>query len=272
MIHERWHLPPGNQQDHMSKDNNLNLDISFDGRGDVLEMSRYIDLNLYHAVERSHPYYEEMLAEILGQLAKHAQGQPFHCLELGAGTGLASTEILALPELRLDALELDAQCCELLARHTAGRARCIQGDAVTYLGNAPYDAVVSVFAHDHIHYDRGRAFASNIRRNLRPGGLYIMGGEILPRYHDEESRIDALHRYHGFIVAKALREGHFELAQIEINALKSGVFMIGDFKRHEALFEEEMLSAAFRLRDKIKLGPQNPTDVGGVYVYVFEAV
>ena len=257
---------------HMTSDKQLNLDISFDGRGDVLEMSRYIDLHLYHAVERSHPYYEEMLAEILRLLAEHAAGRAIYCLELGAGTGLASMELLGQPGIRLDALELDAKCCELLAHYTEGRAHCIQGDAVTFKGETPYDVVVSVFAHDHIHYDQGRAFAANIRRNLKPGGLYIMGGEILPRYHDEASRIEALHRYHGFIVAKALREGHFELAQIEINALKSGVFMIGDFKRHEALFEAEMLSAAFRQRAKIKLGPQNPSDVGGVYVYVFQAI
>ncbi len=257
----------------MTSDNHLNLDISFDGRAPALEMSRYIDLDLYHAVERSHPYYVEMLAEINRHLAGRCKpGGEFHCLEFGAGTGLASLEFLTLPGIRLDALELDAKCCELLARYTQERARCIQGDAVVFRGDEPYDVVVSVFAHDHIHYDQGRELATNIRRNLKTGGLYIMGGEILPDYGDEDERVDALHRYHGFIVAKALREGNFELAQIEINALKSGIFRIGDFKRHEKLFENEMLSAAFRLHSKNKIGPKNPADVGGVYVYAFEAI
>ena len=95
--------------------------------------------------------------------------------------------------------------------------------------------------------------------------------EILPYFESDEERIDALHRYHGFIVAKALRNNDFELAQIEINALKSGVFKIGDFKRHEAQFEQEMLSANFKLSRKTKIGPIDIDDVGGVFVYVFQA-
>lgn len=237
-----------------------------------VEMSRYIDLDLYHAVERSHPYYEEMLAEICRIIKERDANGVLRCLEVGAGTGLATGDVAAISGVSLDALELDENCCELLAKHVQGQVACIQGDATTYCGQNPYDVVLSVFAHDHIPYDSGQKLAANIRRNLKSGGIYIMGGEILPYYETEAERVDALHRYHGFIVAKALREGHFELAQIEINALKSGVFKIGDFKRHEQLFESEMLSADFRLLAKKKMGPDDPSDVGGVFVYVFEAV
>ena len=42
--------------------------MEFKGNVDEFEMSRYIDLDLYHAVERSHPYYEEMITEILKEI------------------------------------------------------------------------------------------------------------------------------------------------------------------------------------------------------------
>ncbi|MBF0128183.1 MAG: class I SAM-dependent methyltransferase, partial [Magnetococcales bacterium] len=233
----------------------------------------YIDLGLYHQVERSHPYYVEMIGEILALLGQRFHGRQARLLELGAGTGLATLELLALENLTIDALEIDEECLALLAEHTRSeRARCIQGDAVTYCRNNPYDCVVSVFAHDHIHYDKAEIFARNIRNNLSRGGVYIMGGEILPRFTSEAERIDALKRYHGFIVNAAIAHGDYELAQIEINALKSGVFRVGDFKRHESQFEEEMLSADFQLLSKVKVGPDTPDDVGGVYVYVFQAV
>jgi hypothetical protein len=71
------------------------------------------------------------------------------------------------------------------------------------------------------------------------------------------------------IVEEALRRGHYQLAQIEINALESGVNMIGDFKRHEDVFELEMCEGGMELASKNKVGPSEPTDVGGVFVYTY---
>ena len=46
--------------------------------------------------------------------------------------------------------------------------------------------------------------------------------------------------------------------------------MIGDFKRHEAMFEEEVESSGLRMIEKKKMGPSDRDDVGGIFVYVFE--
>lgn len=246
----------------------------FDCKGNtkIFEMSRYIDLSLYHAVERSHPFYIEMTQEILHQIGRYHEAHPgrLKVLELGAGTGLFTEEMARLDYLEVNALEIDSECLTILRSHVGDKAGFIMGDAVTYCREGAYDLVVSTFAHDHIHYDRACEFAGNIRKNLKPGGLYIMGGEILPYYETPEERKDALLKYHGFIVQEALRQGHYTLSQIEINALKSGVEMIGDFKRHAAMFEQEMSSAGLVLRSKIKVGPPDRDDTGGVFVYVYE--
>ena len=193
-------------------------------------------------------------------------------LEIGAGTGLLTEEITKISHLNVDALEIDENCCKILKGHIDGRVNCICGDANNYCKNSYYDIVVSSFAHDHIHYDKKKKLAKNLRSNLKEKGLYIMGGEILPYYSTMEERKDSLYKYHEFIILKALREGNFLLSQIEINALESGVKMIGDFEQHETIFEDEMLSAAFNIKEKIKLGPDQPDNIGGVFVYVFEAV
>jgi SAM-dependent methyltransferase len=238
-----------------------------------VEMSRYIDLEVYHAVERSHPYYKEMTSEILEQIQSYSKKLGnVEILELGAGTGLLTEELIKNPKLAIDALEIDDNCINIMKRHLNGRVNCICGDAVTFYNRNRYDIILSSFAHDHIHYDRRKDFARNIRSNLRKDGIYIMGGEILPYFSSSEERIESLHKYHQFIISKALNEGNFLLAQIEINALESGIKMIGDFKRHEAMFEDEMLSAAFHIKEKIKLGPNGTEELGGVFVYVFEAV
>jgi len=244
----------------------------FRGNAKMIEMSRYIDLEIYHAVERSHPYYVEMVDSISNRIRTAQNDEPYRVLEFGAGTGLATEEILTIPDVDLVALELDSECSAILEREIEGRAEVVTDNVLTYLSGQPFDAIFSVFAHDHIHHDDAPRLVTNLRRNLKNGGLYLMGGEILPFYSNDKERAEALYRYHGFIVEKALREGHFELAQIEISALKSGIQKIGDFKRHEALFEKEMLAGDFRLLEKTKLGPDHLDDVGGVYTYVFEAI
>ena len=94
-----------------------------------------------------------------------------------------------------------------------------------------------------------------------------MGGEVLPNFSTPEERGEALYTYHGFIVNKALRDRNFRVAQIEINALESGLDMVGDFKRHEAMFEAEM-NGELTLKYKKKIGPDQTEGIGGVFVYV----
>lgn len=240
-----------------------------------LEMSRYIDLRVYHEVERTHPFYVEMIDEIRQQLRLlMPTDREAKVWEFGAGTGLATEELLRFENFRVLALDFDDECCGELNGFLGRNERLsvVQGDAVEYRCGEPQDLAISVFAHDHISYDRGRALASNIRKNLVKGGYYIMGGEILSEFETSEERREALYRYHGFVVNKAMRDENFRVAQIEINALESGLNWVGDFKRHEAMFENEVTSANLRIKQKIKIGPSAPSHVGGVFVYVFQAV
>jgi ubiquinone/menaquinone biosynthesis C-methylase UbiE len=247
---------------------------NFKGNTKTFEMSRYIDLELYHAVERSHPYYIEMVEYLIAKIQSYHQQhkEPLNLLELGAGTGLFTQDLVTQNYLTIDALEIDSDCLDILRKQVSNKANPIHGDARKFCNDEQYHLLVSAFAHDHISEIDAPQFVRNIRRNLKKGGLYLMGGEILPPYQIEEERIEALHLYHGFIVEKANRAGDYTLAQIEINALKSGIERIGDFKRHELQFEKEMLNGSFKLKSKTKMGPLNRTDVGGVFVYIFEAI
>lgn len=246
-----------------------------------IEMSRYIDLPTYHAIERGHPFYTEMIDEIKSQIERYhgdvsasSKGPvSINALELGAGTGLCSLELLKYPFIKLDALDIDSECCKILASHPeAASCNVIIGDAAEYCRKHHYDLVVSTFAHDHVHYNKRFAFAKNIFNNLKKGGIYVMGGEILPYFSNDHERKRSLFRYHNTIIDIALQHGRVQLSELENNALKSGLDMVGDFKRHEAMFEDEMKSAGFKLLEKKMMGPLDRKDVGGVFVYVYQAV
>lgn len=248
-------------------------EVKFNGNAKNIEMSRYIDLDLYHAIERSHAFYEEMITSIKENIKKYSdpKTKQVKLLELGAGTGLLTQELTTIENLEIDAFDLDEECVKILKEYVKN-PKCNQfvENAVTYCKPSYYDIVVSAFAHDHINYDKKTEFSKNIASNLRPGGIYIMGGEILPYYSDEATRKKSLHTYHSYIINRALEEGHYELAQLEINALKSGVFKIGDFKRHEKEFEAEMESSGLKLLEKLKMGPLDIDNIGGVFVYVYQ--
>ena len=239
--------------------------------GRCLEMSRYIDLDLYHKVEKTHPFYIEMVDEICTQIRNFCRkDKKYRILEIGAGTGLLTQELLKFPFLEVHAVEIDEACCRVLREHIKSEnCKIVQGDAATFCQRNYFDMVVSCFAHDHIHYGRASAFVKNIKENLCQDGVYIMGGEILPYYSDMGERREALYKYHCYIINKALLDGNFEVGQIEIQALKSGLEMKGDFKRHESMFEEEMASADMKLITKNKIGPKDINNVGGVFVYVY---
>jgi len=144
-------------------------------------------------------------------------------------------------------------------------------DAITYCKPHEYDLLVSTFAHDHIHYDERFAFAKNLFHNMKKGGRYIIGMEILPHFSTENDRKKALFKYHNYIIEMSLQDDRVQLSELENNALKSGLDMVGDFKRHEVMFEEELMSAGFKMIARKKVGPLDRGDVGGVYVYAFEA-
>ncbi|MBP98410.1 hypothetical protein CMK18_20875 [Candidatus Poribacteria bacterium] len=238
-----------------------------------LEMSRYVDLELYHKVEESHPFYIEMTTNMIKRIISYASKfKVCKVLEIGCGTGLMTKKILEIPNVEITAIDYDENCCRLLRKYLQdSRLRTICADAVTFSNGTQFDICISTFAHDHIQLSRRELFVKNICSSLKHGGVYIMGGEFLPSY-DEHNSIEwqkSLYDYHLFIINKALKEECFEMAQIEIQALKSGLHKIGDFKVSEELFEKEMKSSSLIMVDKIKLGPNIPENVGGVFVYEY---
>ena len=241
------------------------------------EMSEYLDLEMYDLHERVHPYYQEMIAEMLEQVKKYTRTSPSRILEIGSGTGIVTEQLIKIPSLEIDAIDIDKNCCAFLTKKLTnlkkrGTVNVINGDAVTFCNKNSYDLMLSSFSHDHISYDRGHVFAKNIAKNLTAGGVYIMGVEVVPYFRTEYELLQALFKYHGHIITEALLKGYVTFAPLELTALKSGLLNIGDFKRHCVQLEEEMKNGGLSVIFKRKIGPLNRDDLGGVYVFVFKKV
>ncbi|MBD2609263.1 hypothetical protein H6G81_33355 [Scytonema hofmannii FACHB-248] len=112
------------------------------------------------------------------------------------------------------------------------------------------------------------SYLQNIKRNLQPDGLFIVGDEFLPPHNpnDQVAWQAALTAYHDHIIAIAQQQGETILASLEREALRSGLEQNGDFKVSCSQYEEFLLTNGFTFTHK-KIDPLNQDDVGGVYVY-----
>ena len=242
-----------------------------------VEMSEYISPHDYHEHEEDHAYYREMVETMIATWKAHwrtrGDGDMPWLLELGAGTGLFTKRLLELQFGHLAALELDWACFSVLKGCVARAGRAEDRDRVELLNedsrsfdpDGKFDAIFSCFADHHIKKsDKGRYF-ENVKVNMKPGALMIVGDEFLPE-HDPADRHRALEAYHGHIIELARAAGNDVLVGLETAALKSGLEELGDFKVSCSEYEALLRGAGLHF-DKKKIGPLDTDEVGGVYVY-----
>ncbi|SRR5579883_482828 len=237
------------------------------------EMSEYIDVLEYDKHEEKHAYFIDMMVEML-QIFHKNQGDallPCKVLELGAGTGIFTKKLAKIPNIQVVAVEIDDKCFQVLQQNLQDYplVKLVHGDSCTYHHSGEkFNYIFSSFSDHHIKPPEKDNYFQNIKRNLLPDGLFIVGDEFLPP-HDPNDQVawqTALTTYHNHIIEIALQQGETILANLEREALKSGLEKNGDFKVSCSQYEEFLLADGFAFTQK-KIGPLNQDDVGGVYVY-----
>lgn len=269
-----------------------------------VEMSSYIHVHDYDKHEERHAYYVEMMDKMLEIYVAHRDSTArTEVLELGAGTGIFTQRLVKTGEIDITAIEIDWVCYHILlekmkriedmqqqeissAQPEQGHAvlrntftsrrlnavvKCDNEDCRTYNPPGTFFFIFSSFADHHIKpYDKQEYFL-NIRRNLKPNGLVIVGDEFLPSYDELEpdSRERALRSYHRHIIEETKRSHGNDaagLVKLEEAALESGLQAIGDFKVSCEIYERSLGEAGFAF-EKERIGPRDREDLGGVYVY-----
>jgi cyclopropane fatty-acyl-phospholipid synthase-like methyltransferase len=240
----------------------------------TIEMSLYIDVEDYDKHEEKHAYFQEMMQKMIDIFIVHSsrRTEPCRVLEFGAGTGIFTKRLANQPDIsKIVAIEIDWHCFNKLKsrfRKIASKIETLYEDSRTYDPEGTFNYVFSSFADHHIKISDKFQYFENVKRNLKSGGLMIVGDEFLPEYelNNKESRDIALNKYHNHIISIANEQGETVLSILEQEALDSGLREIGDFKVSCQEYEELLKKAGFKFK-KEKVGPQFIDDVGGVYVY-----
>lgn len=237
-----------------------------------VEMSDYISVEEYDLYEEGHAYYKEMMQRMLDIFSERRGSRDEECavLELGAGTGIFTKRLAALANITVEAVEVDWACFKRLVQNIQANHSNVKfhpEDSRTFWAGSPFKFIFSSFADHHIKFEDKKHYLDNVKSNLAPGGLFIVGDEFLPAHDrsDRQSRKRALELYHKHIIDLAEQQGNSNLAKLEEAAWKSGLDEVGDFKITCEEYEKHLQDARFEWQ-KQKIGPLE-RNVGGVYVY-----
>jgi predicted O-methyltransferase YrrM len=253
-----------------------------------VEMSLYINVFDYNDHEEKHAYYSEMaqrMIEICQLKCRENAQNHIEILEFGAGTGIFTMKLangITAKIEKLDAIEFDWHCYKVLdikkrqfeKSHPNIQVNVHHEDSRTYDPPGQFDYIFSAFADHHIKKGDKEIYFENVKKNLKKGGLMIIGDEFL-REHNSNNREEAeqaLKVYHKHIIDIAEVNQHYELAELERQALESGLLGLqgagggGDFKVSCSQYEKFLKEAGFEFK-KEKIGPSDIVDIGGVYVY-----
>lgn len=248
----------------------------------AIEMSAYISIPQYDQYEEQHAYYLEMMDRMLEIYNEKRIGLKAvqKVLEFGAGTGLFTKRLAKEQSTHVTAIEIDWACYLQLSHkmklmhsnfELSETVECFNEDSRSYDPPGTFDFIFSSFADHHIKpYDKEHYF-NNLCVNLEADGFAIIGDEFLPRYDKTsvEARRDALKQYHNHIIEIARDLNQPEMAELEEDALRSGLEEIGDFKLSCEEYEELLKNAGLSF-EKERIGPKEDIGVGGVYVYVLQ--
>lgn len=126
------------------------------------------------------PVYDAFYGAVVDVLRLVAGGGIRRVLDLGAGTGLVSAEVVAaFPDVSVELLDgSETMLAEARERLGPAVAAVHVGDMADALPDGPFDAVVSALAIHHLEHADKRALFSRICEALRPGGVFVNAEQV----------------------------------------------------------------------------------------------
>lgn len=126
------------------------------------------------------PVYDAFYGAAVDVLGLVGDGGIRRVLDLGAGTGLLSAEVVAaFPEASIELLDgSESMLAEARRRLGAAVSGVHVADMADALPAGPFDAVVSALAIHHLEHADKRALFARVLEVLRPGGVFVNAEQV----------------------------------------------------------------------------------------------
>ena len=245
------------------------------GPNKTTEMSDYFDYAQYDRATRAHAFYTEMIdgmIESLKEQMRKAKGK-FRILEIGCGNGSLTERLVKLPNVEIIATDVDKNSIRFVKKHLkSNNLKVLRVDALKIRSKTLFDVIIASWNYEHItNYKNGFRLGEAIAANLKNDGLYIEGAELVGPFKNESKRQRTFLDYHKDIIDRALEAGNSDTAQIEYQALISGLTGVSHFKRDKDTHVKEMARGGLKLVKSKKFGPfTKKVGCAGNYLFLFK--
>lgn len=209
---------------------NIYNEISaFEDETGFFTYSQIINSADYNRIMSSEHLYisaaDMFIADLIEQYVKENDCREI--VDLGCGPGrIISLIRKAAGQARLTGVEADAVFANYAREQVRSENIDIAiADVVTYQHSKPVDIFYSQGFHHHMPKGpKTLAYLSNIFKQLKEGGLYILSDEVLPDYTTPEEREERVIVWYSHIIAHALLHGYQYLAQEEAKTLLDDLY------------------------------------------------
>lgn len=185
--------------------------------------------------------------------------KPIEVIELGCGPARILTLVGKVKNINLTGIDYDENFIKYASEKIKELnlpIKLVCGDVAGYKHNLPVEVFYSEGFHHHVKKGLPlKSYLENIYKQLKTGGVYVLGDEYLPEYsNNNERRIKAV-MWYSHIISNALSSGFNYLAQEEAKTLLDDLSENHD---HEAVKSNEqiklVLENAILIEDANKSG------------------
>ena len=232
-------------------------------------MSQYFNIEIYDRWGEQQDFYPALVAQMLEVFRQHYSPyrQSTRILEVGAKTGHFTQHLTEL-EAEIWALELDWVCYKKLEHRltsSSGHITLEHKDSCAYDPPYQFDYIFACLSDRQIEFADKEKYLKNIKRNLKQGGLLIVGDEFLPPYEDTaHSRQAAIASYHKH--RQALAQERDELLALVRAFSDCATHNRGDYKLSCDHYERLLRKTGF-VFTRQQIDDSVYERAGGVFIY-----
>lgn len=225
--------------------------------GEQFKMKTREIINVYDKIVLANPEYSLMIEKISSKLSRD-------CLEIGVGTGLLTDKLIRNTKISdLGLIEPDQIFVKRFFKRFPERL-VDNSDGIYYQHPRQLDFIAMSLVYHHIPDGDKQTFLRNMYRNLKDGGLLVMGDVFLLPYLNDGGRNDSLIHFHQ---SRIFRLSKQKLADIERIALEEGLKRSGEWKTSYNFLEHQLRNSGFRNIYFEDIGNQN---TGGYKIVIAE--
>lgn len=170
---------------------------------------------------------DKAIRDIALQFAAHNEN-PTQIVEIGPGPIRLTPSLAQIPNSIVTAIDHDQgwiTIAQKIVQEQNLNINFVCADIETYQHQSKIDVAVSQGSHHHIPKGESTTrYLANIRKQLSPGGIFVISDEMIPNYNSENERRVRLCIWYAHIIQHAMQCRYEDLAIAEMETLLDDLF------------------------------------------------